>query len=357
MLMAMALAGVLLAGCSVNRVGLAGSPALKRHLAQGRVTDVTVTVKKVGDTEGLRKSSVRQPFLEGYIEGALTEWDGAPSPGVSVRLEWDGWANPAPVGSEDEDRPGPGEPLSATLTFDEEDPRAKVLVDARGGVGVSDAAGRYRVPFSLPIRKGKIEAAGRILISPDWATQAEKLGRAYEPFAEEIPLHFFYYQSEQLLSLNTGYRAEVVRVRQQTAMPGANVAAAKKIVGKDKGPLAALFLDLQMMMINNRLEKVAVAQRLDEALRVNVPEAKLFSAGMSAPLPESKGLIAPLARWIEGKRCRVSIVVSEGDNRDLAVRRAYALKGELSRAGVPQARFIEPKAPSEKGEVSILIHP
>lgn len=327
-------------GCSVNRVGLIGSPALRRHFAQGQVTDVTISLKQVGDAQGMMgRRPIKQSFLEGFIEGALAEWDGTPASGVAVRVVWEGWANPAPASANDEDRSEPGQPLAPTLTPDEDDPRATVLVDAQGGTAVTDQSGRYRVPFALPLRSGKVEAAGRLVFSPDWGAQLEKIGRAYEPFSEEIPLQLFYYHKEKLLAYNEGFHRDAVRLRQADQPDRAPVVKSKPPI--DKSVLSGLWLDLQLALVNKRLEKSVALSKTDNGILLALPEPILFTAGVSELTKPGQEILKPIAQWIASKRCRLAIHVTPGNDPALARRRASALKTTLTHDGVPEARFLQ----------------
>lgn len=346
-----------LTGCSANRVGLIGSPALRRHFAQGQVTDVTISQKQVGDSQGVTgKHSMKQSFLEGFIEGALVEWDGTPASGVAVRVAWEGWANPAPASANDEDRPEPGQPLAPTLTPDEDDPRAAVLADAQGGTAVTDKDGRYRVPFALPLRNGNVEAAGRLVFSPDWGTQLEKIGRVYEPFAEESPFQLFYYHKEKMLAFNEGFHRNAVRLRRSERSERAPVAKTKSN-GVDKSAVAGLWLDLQLTLVNNRLEKEVALSKTGDGILLALPEPILFHTGQSEMTKAGKDILRPIAQWIAGKRCRLMLRVTPGHEPALAQRRSSMLKNALIHAGVPEARFLPATDNSASTGVTLLLLP
>lgn len=345
-----------LTGCSVNRVGLIGSPALRRHFAQGQVSDVTITLKQVGDAQGLMgRHPMKQSFLEGFIEGALVEWNGTPASGVIVRLSWEGWANPAPGSANDEDRPEPGRPLVPTLTIDEDDPRAAVLSDAQGGTAVTDKEGRYRVPFSLPLRRGDVEAAGRLYFSPEWGTQFEKMGRAYEPFAEEVPIQLFYYHRDKILAYNEGFHQKAVQLRQGESSDRSLVLKAKN--GSGKNTVAELWLDLQLTMVKNRLEKSVALSKAPNGILLALPEPVLFSTAQSDLSKPGQELVHPIAQWITEKRCRVVIHVTPGNDPSLAQRRRASLKNALARAGVPMARFLTTEDTIASPGVTLLLLP
>ncbi len=346
-----------LSGCSANRVGLIGSPALRRHFAQGQVTDVTISQKQVGDTQGVTgKHAMKQSFLEGFIEGALVEWDGTPASGVIVRVAWEGWANPAPASANDEDRPEPGQPLAPTMTPDEDDPRAAVLADAQGGTAVTDASGRYRVPFALPLRNGNVEASGKLIFSPDWATQLEKIGRVYEPFAEESPFQLFYYHSEKILAFNEGFHRNAVRLRRSETAERAPAAKAKPAAA-DKSAIAGLWLDLQMTLVNHRLEKEVALSKADNGILLALPEPTLFAAGQSELTKAGKDILRPISAWIAGKRCRLILRVTPGQEPALAQRRSAVLKNALVHAGVPEARFLPGTDHGASTGVTLLLLP
>ncbi len=352
-------AGVLLAGitgCSANRVGLVGSPALNRHFAQGQVTDVTIALKQVGSAQGLTgRKPMKQSFLEGFIEGALVEWDGTPAAGVAVRAEWEGWANPAPASADDEDRPVAGQVLVPTLTPDEADPRAAVLADAQGGTAITDKDGRYRVPFALPLRNGNVEAAGKLIFSPDWGVQLEKIGRAFEPFSEEVPFQLFYYNKGKLLAYNEGFDRRAVRLRQTENQRRASTP--KTSPNGEKSSLAALWLDLQLTLVNKRIEKEVAMSKAGNGIVLALPEPVIFSANQSEVTKPGQDLLNSIGPWIDSKRCRVVVHVTPGNEPTLAGRRASALKGALKRAGVPESRFLTATDTNASTGVTLLLLP
>lgn len=351
-----ALMGVL-TGCSVNRVGLVGNPAIQRHFAQGQVTDVTLTLKQVGDSKGITgRHPVKQSFLEGFIEGSLTEWDGTPAPGVTVRVDWEGWANPSPTSLEEEDRPEPGQPITATLTSDEDDPRATVLVDARGGTAITEKDGRYRVPFALPLRNGKVEASGRLFFSPDWGTLMDKTGYAYEPFTEEVPFQLFYDHKEQLLAYNQGYHRNAIRLRRAT-LSETPAPVKTKSKGNDNSILTTLWLDLQLTLVNHRLEKQVALSKTDNTVLLSLPEPEIFNENKSTLTKAGQDLLPPIAQWITDKRCRLNVQVTPGQDPDLAKRRAQEMKSALLRAGIPQARFIINAENNPSTGVTLCLYP
>lgn len=345
-------------GCSVNRVGLVGSPALNRHFAQGQVTDVTLSQKMVGDAQGLLgRKPIKQSFLEGYIEGALVEWDGTPAAGVVVRVDWEGWANPAPASADDEDRVAAGETLAPTLTPDEDDPRAAVLLDAKGGTAVTDKNGRYRVPFALPLRNGSVEAAGRLLFSPDWAAQLEKIGRAYEPFDEVVPFQLFYYHREKTLAYNEGFHRQPLRLR-GTAVSDRTSGSTPTSNGAQKSTaLAALWIDLQLTLVNNRLENDIALSKANNALLLALAEPTLFVQGQSVLTDNGRDILKTIAPWITAKRCRLAVSIQSKADPVLTQKRLDMMRVTLVQMGVPDARFITDIHPIASHGVTILLRP
>jgi hypothetical protein len=126
-------------------------------------------------------------FLEGYIQGVITDYTDNPIQGVVVRAVASGESQ-----LEDAElRPG----AVAGTSFD---------------AGVSDTNGFYRVRFSLPIVGGKVDVRGRLLYNPGWEQERENLGKAYEPQTKQSQFRLFYDRKKGRIIFGEGIRKSVV---------------------------------------------------------------------------------------------------------------------------------------------------
>src|SRR5438067_106436 len=144
---------VTLAAC-----GPSNKNVVTEDFAEGRVVDLSITEKLTGTTE-LLLFSVEQKtqFLDGYVQGVVTDYKDNPVQGVVAR---------AVVSGESASDEGEARPSGfATSSFDP---------------GVSDTNGFYRIRFSLPILGGKVDVRGRLLYNPGWEQERDNLGKAYE---------------------------------------------------------------------------------------------------------------------------------------------------------------------------------
>jgi hypothetical protein len=314
---------------------IAQSPALRRHLAQGRVVDVTVAKKQVGSRKFFMKTrGVYRPFLEGAIVGTAVEWDGKPAAGVVVRLSWDAQADPFAA----RDSMEVEEPL-----LDED---ASPVEDARGGSAVTDKNGAYRLPFSVPIVRNRVELKGKISYNPEWETQLTQTGRAHEPWAAESSVELYYYKDKALLALSEGPRKALFRARQsrtQSTAPEAASPAGRKAQAKPAPEIGragknALFLDLQLLLVSQRLEKHVALKNSDAGLELDLDEEGLFVPGRAELAGDMEKRLAPLARWL-GSQGR-SLDLQASPRRDgLEQERVAKLASLLMNQGVDSKRI------------------
>jgi hypothetical protein len=156
--------------------------------AEGRVVDLSITEKLTGTTEMLLFSMQKKTqFLDGYIQGVITDYKDNPVQGVVVRAVASGEAS----GDEGEERPTG----FATSSFDP---------------GVSDTNGFYRIRFSLPILNNKVDVRGRMLYNPGWEQERDNLGKAYEPQTKQSQFRLFYERKNGRIIFAEGVRKTVV---------------------------------------------------------------------------------------------------------------------------------------------------
>lgn len=156
--------------------------------AEGRVVDLSITEKLTGTSE-LLLFSVQQKtqFLDGYIQGVITDYKDNPVQGVVVR---------AVASGENAAEEGEARPTGfATSSFDP---------------GVSDTNGFYRIRFSLPILSGKVDVRGRMLYNPGWEQERDNLGKAYEPQTKQSQFRLFYDRKNGRIIFAEGVRKTIV---------------------------------------------------------------------------------------------------------------------------------------------------
>ncbi|MBI4055449.1 MAG: pyruvate, phosphate dikinase [Elusimicrobia bacterium] len=203
------LLGIFSAGCALPILGRKRkAPVVEKdlYLAEERVVDLTTIRKLSGRREFLFLSYPQYTqYLEGYIRGVTTDYDGNPLEGVVVRAVLEAAASGA--GDKDKQKK---DVLFETAVFDP---------------GVSDSNGIYRIRFSLPLVEGRIDVRGKLFYNPGWEQQRERLGRAYEPQVQESEFRFFYDQKLGLVAFNDFVRKTIVRPSespvQSSPLPGA----------------------------------------------------------------------------------------------------------------------------------------
>jgi hypothetical protein len=156
--------------------------------AEGRVVDLSITEKLTGTTELLLFSVAQKTqFLDGYVQGVITDYKDNPVQGVVVR---------AVVSGESASDEGEARPSGfATSSFDP---------------GVSDTNGFYRIRFSLPILSNKVDVRGRLLYNPGWEQERDNLGKAYEPQTKQSQFRLFYDRKNGRIIFAEGVRKTIV---------------------------------------------------------------------------------------------------------------------------------------------------
>lgn len=176
-----------------------------------RVGELSLTRKVVGKKEFLFFSTTKTGvFLEGSIQGIITDYNGNPIEGVTVKVV-------------------PDSGRSRTVGDEEADAMAAVEENANASInlsftpGISDTMGLYKVRFSLPVVDDEVDIRGKMVYNPGWDQQKINLGKAYEPQMKESPFRLYY-------SLDSGFLAFAEGVRKIIVQP----------VGEGKGRLQAL---------------------------------------------------------------------------------------------------------------------
>jgi hypothetical protein len=179
-----ALAGlVFVAGCAS-----AGRKVVQEDFAEGRVVDLSITDKLTGSSDLLFISLPKKTeFLEGYIQGVITDYADNPIQGVVVRAVASGEAQ-----------------------LEESESRSEVTAGTSFDAGVSDTNGFYRVRFSLPIIAKRVDVRGHLLYNPGWEQERDNLGKAYEPQTKQSQFRLYYERGKGRIIFNEGIRKSVV---------------------------------------------------------------------------------------------------------------------------------------------------
>ncbi len=174
-------------GCASVSVGRGNKKVVLQDFAEGRVVQVAVTDRLTGSKEMLFVSMPQKSlFLEGYIQGLVTDYEDNPIQGVVVRAVAEG----------EEKFVEKSQAAFQTSSFD---------------AGVSDSNGVYRIRFSLPVIKNKIDIRGKLVYNPGWEQEKTNLGKAYEPQMKESQFRLYFDQKTGTLIFPEGTRKIVVR--------------------------------------------------------------------------------------------------------------------------------------------------
>ena len=173
----------LLGGCASlrERVPFVGkkkevrhSGVYKENLDPDRVVDLAL-VKKLTGEKFLGIFSKSKIFLEGYIRGIVVDYDDNPIDGVIVRVL------------------DKGKDLSGY------DP------------GISDENGVYRIRFSLPVEKKKVDASGFVSYNSPWEQQLQLLGAALEPQTKQTKFRLYFDQETGFLGIGEDVPKTIIR--------------------------------------------------------------------------------------------------------------------------------------------------
>jgi hypothetical protein len=179
-------------------------------LTDARVTDLSLTKKVTGRREFLFFSTTKTGiFLEGSIQGMVTDYQGNPIEGVTVKAE------------PDTGKSKTGEAESGELAGVEENVAAPINLSF--APGISDTMGMYKIRFSLPLVDKEVDMRGKLRYNPGWDQAKINLGKAYEPQMKDSPFRLYY-------NLNTGVLAFAEGVRKVIVQP----------VGEGEGKLKTL---------------------------------------------------------------------------------------------------------------------
>lgn len=154
----------------------------KDNLDPDRVVDLVI-VKKLTGSKRLGLFPKYAPYLEGYIRGVVVDYDDNPIEGVVVRAV-----------DKSKDMAG----------FDP---------------AVSDANGVYKIRFSLPIKKNRVDIRGSLSYNPPWQQQIEILGASLEPQTKETTFRMYYNRSSGMLGIGEDTPKTIVRKATPEMLP------------------------------------------------------------------------------------------------------------------------------------------
>lgn len=181
------LAAALLA-LAASACGPSNKNVVVEDFAEGRIVDLSITEKLTGTSELLLFSVPKKTqFLDGYIQGVITDYQDNPVQGVVVRAV-----------------------ASGENTLEEGDARPSGFATSSFDPGVSDTNGFYRIRFSLPILSKKVDIRGRMLYNPGWEQERDNLGKAYEPQTKQSQFRLFYDRKYGRIIFSEGVRKVVV---------------------------------------------------------------------------------------------------------------------------------------------------
>ncbi len=186
------LIGLLCMGALFVLAGCGGAPRkiVVLDFAEGRVVDLSITEKLTGVSDYVFFSLPKKSeFLDGYIQGVVTDYADNPIQGVVVR------AVASAEGQESQDQFDTGEKALAVSSFDP---------------GVSDSNGFYRIRFSLPIVNGIVDVRGKLVYNPGWEEEKSNLGKAYEPQMKQSPFRLYYEEKTGMIVFAEGIRKVIV---------------------------------------------------------------------------------------------------------------------------------------------------
>ena len=204
---------VLCAFC-VPLAGCGGLKVLKvNDFTEQRVTDLSLTKKVTGKRNYLFFSTTKMGiFLDGSIQGMITDYQGNPIEGVTVKVVPESGKGKA-GGEGDVFAMGGNESVAA-------------VVNLSFAPGITDSMGLYKIHFSLPVLEEEVELYGKLVYNPGWDQQKINLGKAYEPQQKETSFRLYYNMDSGFLAFAEGVRKVIVEAvgegkGRMSGLPGA----------------------------------------------------------------------------------------------------------------------------------------
>lgn len=168
-----------------------------------RVTDLSLTKKVTGSNEFLFFSTTKMGlFLDGNIQGLVTDYKGNPIEGVTVKVVPD--LGPAAAGG---GGGGLGDMGGDAMALQE---NANSSINLSFAPGITDTQGLYKIHFSLPVNDNIVDVRGKLVYNPGWEQEKKNLGKAYEPQIKQSPFRLYYNLDTGFLAFAEGVRAVIV---------------------------------------------------------------------------------------------------------------------------------------------------
>ena len=160
-----------------------------------RVGDLSITKKMIGKREFLFFSTNKEGvFLDGNVQGIITDYQGNPIEGVNVTVRPDTGKQQAGGGGDE---------------FATEE-NANSSINLSFAPGISDTQGLFKIHFSLPVTDDEVDVRGKLVYNPGWDQQKMNLGKAYEPQMKESPFRLYYNLKTGFLAFAEGVRKVIV---------------------------------------------------------------------------------------------------------------------------------------------------
>jgi hypothetical protein len=162
-----------------------------------RVGDLSLTNKVTGRREFLFFSTTKTGiFLDGNIQGMITDYQGNPIEGVTVKVV------------PDTGRQGAGGDGADVFAIEE---NANSAINLSFAPGITDTMGLFKIHFSLPVKDTEVDVRGKLVYNPGWDQQKLNLGKAYEPQVKETPFRLYYNLDNGFLAFAEGIRKVIVQ--------------------------------------------------------------------------------------------------------------------------------------------------
>ena len=164
-----------------------------------RVGELSLTKKVTGKRDFLFFSTTKMGmFLEGNIEGVITDYQGNPIEGVTVKIQPEAGKSKISAGGWADEFAGAEESAGA-------------VINLSFAPGISDTMGLYKIHFSLPVVDKEVDVRGKLVYNPGWDQQKMNLGKAYEPQQKESPFRLYYNMENGFLAFAEGVRKIIVQ--------------------------------------------------------------------------------------------------------------------------------------------------
>lgn len=183
-----------------------------------RVGDLSLTKKVTGKKDFLFFSTTKMGiFLEGNLQGTITDYQGNPIEGVTVKVQPDAGKS----------KTGASENVADEFAGAEEN--ANAAINLSFAPGITDTQGLFKIHFALPVVDNEVDVRGKLVYNPGWEQQKLNLGKTYEPQQKESSFRLYY-------NLNTGFLAVAEGIRKIIVQPVGEGRGRMQSLPGSKGP-------------------------------------------------------------------------------------------------------------------------